>query len=220
MKASCRAAVFDLDGTLLDTCADLAASVNRVLAGFGLPTHPAEDYRAFIGNGARMLVTRALGTTAATPALVDDCLAAFRSDYALHWADATAPFPGIVDMLARLQEKNIPAAVLTNKPHEAALACVARFFPDFRFAMIAGEIPGRPPKPDPAGAMEVAKVLGVDPAEVLYVGDMTVDMTLAKRAGFVAAAALWGYQSREQLEEAGAEIFLEAPGEIAGLFDC
>ncbi len=219
MTQGAKALIFDLDGTLLDTCADLGAAVNRVFARRGIPTHPIAAYRDFIGSGARTLVARALCDLGTNPDLVEVCFRDFLLEYSYGWHNATAPYPGIMELLAALVGRGIPIAILTNKPQAAAHDCVAHFFPAIPFVAVAGEGPGRPPKPDPAGALEVVRSLGLEPCDVLYVGDMTVDMLLAKRAGFAAAAALWGYHTREQLQEAGAEIFLEAPGEILGFFD-
>jgi len=131
------AILFDLDGTLLDTLDDLAAAANRVLDQSGLPTHAHSAYRQFIGDGSRMLVTRAIPDDHRTPDRIEDLLTRFKDDYGRHWKTATRPYPGINDLLCELVRRGIPRAVVTNKPHAFAEDCVHHFFPDIAFQMIS-----------------------------------------------------------------------------------
>ena len=130
---SMKAILFDLDGTLLDTLADLADAANRVLAQDGLPTHDHRAYRHFIGDGSRMLITRALPESHRTPKQVEDYLTRFKNDYRRHWKTATRPYPGIEDLLGELSRRQIPQAVVTNKPQVFAESCLLHFFPEESF---------------------------------------------------------------------------------------
>lgn len=210
-----RAVIFDMDGTLLDTLDDLAGAVNRTLECYGYAMHPVDDYRYFLGDGAEMLVRRALPAEAADT-VVKQILDAFGKDYLEHWADATHPFPEMPELLQTLAEKHIPAAILSNKPHRFVGIIAERFFPGYKFAAVYGQRADVPRKPDPTGALMIARELQCRPAEVLYVGDSGVDMRTAVAAGMVACGALWGFREEPELREAGAAFLVEHPLEIAG----
>lgn len=213
-----KAVLFDLDGTLLDTLEDLADSVNRVLAARGFPAHPVDAYRYFVGNGAAMLVRRALpemvqGDEAAMAA----CLAAFKEDYGQHWRVKTKPYPGVLELLEALTARGIKRAVLSNKPHENTRQCVDALLPQAGFGAVLGQQASLPQKPDPAGALEVAAWLGTSPAAFLYLGDSGVDMQTAVAAGMFPVGALWGFRPREELEANGAQVCIASPLEVLDL---
>ncbi len=214
MSTMQRAVFFDLDGTLLNTIADLAASMNEVLTQRGCPVHPVEDYRYFIGDGVRMLVIRALPPSLRTEEGVQETVQAFREVYARRWKETTRPYPGIEDLLQALVQQEIPLGVVSNKPHEPTLLCMQTFFSQVPFAVIQGMTQDLQPKPDPAGLLAALKFCGADPEHSLYVGDSGVDVQAARRAGLLAVGAEWGFRTREELLDHGAEFVVQHPLEV------
>lgn len=212
------AILFDLDGTLLDTLADLADAANRVLAEAGLPIHPHDAYRRFIGDGSRLLITRALPADRRDPPTVEVFLARFKADYGRNWHAATRPYPGIQDLLRALTRRNIPRAVVTNKPQVFAEDCLGRFFPDTVFQMVWGQKGNRPLKPDPASALAAAEHLQVAPSQCLLLGDSGVDMQTARAAGMQPIGASWGFRPVEELIAAGAWEIVDDPLEVLSWF--
>jgi phosphoglycolate phosphatase len=213
------AILFDLDGTLLDTLDDLAEAANRVLEQAGLPTHTPSAYRRFIGDGSRMLVTRAIPEDHRTPDRIEDLLIRFKDDYSRHWKTATRPYPGINDLLRELVRRGIPRAVVTNKPHAFAEDCVHHFFPDIAFQMIQGQKEDAPLKPHPRPALEAARQLRVAAPECLLLGDSDVDMQTARAAGMLPVGAAWGFRPVAELTAAGAVRVVHTPQEILEYLD-
>jgi phosphoglycolate phosphatase len=207
----CRAVLFDLDGTLLDTLEDLAHAANAALSACGHPTHSVPAYRMLVGAGVRKLFERALPSGRVTPAEIERCAAVFREAYGKGWNIRTRPYDGIDDMLEQVAQRGLAMAVLSNKPDDFTQTCVREYFPDVPFALVLGEKPGVPPKPDPTGARHIVAVLGISPEEFLYLGDTSIDMETARLAGMRPVGALWGFRSQEELVAAGAEIVLEQP---------
>ena len=214
MSTMQRAVFFDLDGTLLNTITDLAASMNEVLTQRGCSVHHVDDYRYFIGDGVHMLVYRALPPSLRTEEGVQETVQAFREVYARRWKETTRPYPGIEDLLQALVKQEIPLGVVSNKPHEPTLTCVQTFFSLVSFTVIQGQIQGTPPKPDPAGLLAALKSCGADPEHSLYVGDSGVDVLAARRAGLRAVGAEWGFRTREELMDHGAEYVIHHPLEV------
>ncbi|WP_165250042.1 HAD family hydrolase [Paludisphaera soli] len=215
---SFRAVLFDLDGTLLDTLEDIGRSANQALQEGGFPLHPIDSYRRFIGDGVAMLFQRALPPDAALDQVaVSTCVAAFGRFYGDGWNVATRLYPGIAGLLDALAARSIPTAVLSNKPDHFTRRCVSHHLADWPFAVVLGQREGTPRKPDPAGAHEIAEALGLDPAEILYLGDSSVDMTTANRAGMFAVGACWGFRGVEELRVHGAVATIAAPGELLRL---
>jgi phosphoglycolate phosphatase len=208
------AVLFDLDGTLLDSLEDLADSMNEVLRRAGFPVHPTAAYRYFVGDGMEMLVRRALPADRSDEATVQACLAAMREEYGRRYAVKSRPYPGVPELLDALAARGVRTAVFTNKPQEAAVQMVAELLGRWRFEQVLGPGPGVPRKPDPSGALEVARRMGFDPGRFLYLGDTATDMLTARGAGMRPVGALWGFRTREELEAAGAEVLLEAPPEL------
>ena len=170
----------------------------------GLPEHPQTAVRGFIGNGSRILVTRAAPKDA-DEALLDRLENSFKTDYDVTWPEGTFPYDGIVELLETLQAKGIPLAVLSNKPHPFTATIVARVFPGIDFKVVLGQLPGIPHKPDPCGALEIANLLGLLPGDCTVIGDSTMDLETARNAGMQAIAVTWGYHDRERLAAAGAD---------------
>ena len=191
--------LWDLDGTLLDTLEDLMDGVNYALARFDLPARTLEEIRAFVGNGARNLLIRALEGRAD----VDEALAAFHEYYDVHCNDKTGPYVGIPEALKILEEK-YPMAIVTNKPHSAAKPLCDRYFPGI---YARGEMAGTPRKPAPDSLLAAMKEIGVNTC--IYVGDSEVDVATAKNTGVPCLTVLWGFRDRAELEQVGAAHFCE-----------
>lgn len=208
-----KACFFDLDGTLLDSLEDLADAGNAALASKGYPTHPADAYRYFVGDGMETLIRRA-----APQGVEEDVLRlltqTMRDEYALGWARKTRPYPGITTMLDELRQRGVVLAVLSNKPHEFTELAVRRFFPNTPFARIQGSPKGGRAKPDPALALAMAAELGLAPEEVLFIGDSRTDMDTAVAAGMFPLGVLWGFRPASELTEHGAKALVEDPIQI------
>ncbi|MDE6112693.1 MAG: HAD family hydrolase [Bacteroidales bacterium] len=214
-----RLVIFDLDGTLVDTLADLAAAMNTVLSRLGYPTHPVADYRFKVGNGVAKLVERSLPEAARQqPAVVADALQQFLDYYNRHDMDATAPYDGIPDLLKRLKARSLQLAVASNKPHAAAVEIVHHYFGQDLFDCIYGQRPGAPVKPDPAIVHDILRTLDVSAGQALYVGDSAVDMETARRSGIPSVGVLWGFRPESELREAGACHIVSHPSEIFRIF--
>ncbi len=211
-----QAAIFDLDGTLLNTLGDLCGAVNAGLAARGYPPIDEEQTRQRVGNGIRNLILRSLpeGTDDGT---IDACLADFRAHYEAHLQDRTRPYPGIPELLRALRTQGVKTAVLSNKYDPASKRLIASFFPGL-VDLTFGEREGVPRKPDPTSAKEVLETLDVPAAETLYIGDSGVDMQTAKNAGLTAAGVTWGFRSREVLLENGADFLVDHPAQLLAHF--
>lgn len=209
------AVIFDLDGTLVNSIDDLADSCNEMLVAYDLPTHDVEAYKYFVGNGVAKLVERALPKEKAeSKEFYDKALAKFRAIYNGKVLNKTRAYSGIRETLAKLMEKEIPMAVCTNKPMEAAKAIINILFEPGTFKIVIGDRPGHPRKPDPTTVLEITKELGVTPDKVAYLGDSGVDMQTAVNAGFLPIGVLWGFRQRDELEANGAQLLLEKPTDL------
>jgi phosphoglycolate phosphatase len=213
------AAVFDLDGTLLDTLDDLADSMNRVLARQGLPAHETPRYRYFVGDGLRKMVERVLPGDERSPETVERLMAAMRDEYGRHWADKTRPYVGIAEMLDGLTQRGIRMSVLSNKPDEFTKLCVERLLAGRRFEVVRGVVPGGPVKPDPAGAIAISREMGVPADRFFYLGDTATDMRTARAAGMYAVGALWGFRDHTELLESGASAVARQPADVLPLLE-
>lgn len=217
MTPDYRACLFDLDGTLLDTLQDLGDSMNRVLADCGFPIHPIEDYRYHVGEGARLLVARALPENQRDEASVDAALQAYRRVYETHWNVHTRPYDGIPALLDALVARGLILGILSNKPHAMTLRCVEGFLARWPFASVLGQRDEVARKPDPAGALEAASLMRVRPNAVLYLGDTATDMETARAAGMFAVGATWGFRPESELRAAGAQAIVKHPREVLTL---
>jgi phosphoglycolate phosphatase len=208
--------IFDLDGTLVDSLPGIANSLNRALDALGLPEHPLAAIRGFIGNGTRILATRA-APSGAGELLIERLEQAFKTDYSQTWQAATTPYAGIIELLEQLQRLHHPLAVLSNKPHPFTTAMVAALFPQVPFAAVLGQRPGIPHKPDPAGVREIAEGLGVAPGACWMIGDSTMDMATARNSGARALAVTWGYHDRADLLATAPDAVIDRPEDLLGL---
>lgn len=202
--------IFDLDGTLLNTIDDLADAANWVCGCNGWPTHTVEEYKKMVGNGIPKLVERFSPTWARDATTLAGTQAQFKARYAAHKMDKTAPYPGMVSTLQLLQNMGIRAAVLSNKADGLCKLIISHYFGE-AFAVVRGQQPGVPTKPDPTGLLEILKQLGADPATTLYVGDSDVDVQTAHNAGLQVVGASWGFRGEAELRAAGADHIIDSP---------
>ena len=211
-------AIFDLDGTLLDTLADIAEASNRSLAELGFPTHPLDDYRTLVGDGVFVLFRRALPAgSAEDPQAVDQCVSAFYRHYDQLWNATSGPYEGISELLDALLGRGMRLAVLSNKPHEFTVSCVRHFFPDIPFDAVLGYRPSVPRKPDPAGVQEILESVGATAESCVYLGDTNTDMQTAHNARCTAIGVTWGFRSAEELAANGATHLIDRPDELLSL---
>lgn len=208
---SIRAAIFDLDGTLANTLNDIAGAMNRSLRLHGLPEYPVADYRYMVGNGVKTLAVRAVGERSDLREAVQ---AEYQRYYSAHALDTAAPYEGIPELLAALVKANIAVCVLSNKPHADTCAVIRHFFPDVPFAVVRGQVPEVPVKPDPTGALLIARELGLAPENCVYLGDTSVDMATAVAAGMFPVGVTWGFRTPEELTASGAAHLIDKPMEL------
>ncbi len=212
-----RAIVFDLDGTLLDTLDDLADSMNRALSGMGLPSHPVDAYRYYVGDGVGMLVERVLPEDRHDPDTVKALTTAFKDEYLQGWNVKTRPYPDIPELLLGLERRGLKRAVYSNKPDRFTRLCVEALLPEHPFAVVLGHREGMPRKPDPSGLHDILSRLEVRPSEALMVGDTATDMDTAAAAGVTSIGVTWGFRPESELRSHGADAILHRPGDLWSL---
>jgi phosphoglycolate phosphatase len=211
--------IFDLDGTLLDTLHDIAGAFNAVLQRHGLPLHAPDAYRRFVGDGAEELARRALPAEWRSAERIALCSREYVSAYGALSPVAALPYPGIPPLLDALTARHLPMAVLSNKSHDNTLASVAALLGAWAFAPVLGLRHGVARKPDPAGAIEIARCLSLPPGRIVFVGDTAIDMQTAAAAGMIPVGACWGFRGETELRAAGARFLLHHPMELIGVLD-
>jgi phosphoglycolate phosphatase len=212
---SIRGVVFDLDGTIAHTLPDIAAAVNLGLQSFGLPPRPFDEVRLMVGEGLPTLCARAV---ADHPEIaVTDMTQRVTQFYREHRLDQARPFDGIPELMDALTARQVPMAVLTNKPHEHTEPIMAALFGRWTFVAIEGYREESRRKPDPRTALEIVALMGASPAEVMMVGDSKTDVLTGINAGMVPVGVTWGYRPAEELVAAGAKFVVSRPGKIVGL---
>ena len=204
--------IFDLDGTLLNTLGDLAASTNYALRQYGMPEHTIDDVRRSVGNGVGKLIERALPGGLTNPQY-EDVLATFRKHYMLHSLDTTAPYPGIESLLHSLRSHGCNVAVVSNKFYNATVELCRHFFAD-TVEVAIGERENIRRKPAPDTVFEAMRQLGVTGEDTVYVGDSDVDVATARNSGIPCISVLWGFRDRDFLIEHGATTFVNTPEDI------
>lgn len=204
--------IFDLDGTLLNTLGDLAASCNYALRTFNMPERTVDEVRRFVGNGVRLLMTRAIPGGDKNPDF-DECYATFRKHYLHHSLDTTAPYPGIREMIDTLKANGKNIAVVSNKFYEATQELVRHFWGD-EIKVAIGERPDIHKKPAPDTVNEALRQLGASRSTAVYIGDSDVDIDTAKNSGMPCISVLWGFRDKEFLLEHGATTLVSTPAEI------
>lgn len=207
-----KAVIWDLDGTLLNTLDDLAASVNAALAMNGMPLRSTEEVRAFVGNGIRNLMMRAVPGGEANPAF-DKALEDFTRHYGAHSRDRTRPYDGILEMLDRLSAEGVKHAIVSNKIDFAVKALSRAYFGE-RMCAAIGDDPSRARKPAPDSVFAAMREMGVTAQETVYVGDSDVDVLTARNAGVPCVAVLWGFRDEACLRAAGAGRLARTPDEL------
>ena len=206
--------IFDLDGTLLDTLGDLAASVNFALRTHGMPEHSIDDVRRFVGNGVRKLMERAIPGGEKNPDF-EATFATFRQYYMEHSLDTTRPYEGIYEMLSELKKRGCRLAVVSNKMMAATQELIRHFFPDtIEVAIGEHEAEGIRKKPAPDTVQAALRQLGVGKEGAVYVGDSDVDIMTARNSGLPCISVLWGFRDRDFLLQHGAETFVSTPRDI------
>ena len=206
--------IFDLDGTLLDTLADLAASCNHALRASGLPEHSTDDVRRFVGNGVRKLIERAVPGGESHP-LFEQTLAIFREHYMTHSLDRTRPYEGILPMLRMLKARGKAVAVVSNK-FDAATKSLCHHFFEGLVDVAIGESERIRKKPAPDTVVEAMRLLGATKEQTVYVGDSDVDIETAANSGIPCISVLWGFRDRDFLLAHGATTLVGSPSEIVG----
>ena len=209
--------IFDLDGTLLNTIADLAAATNQALQYYGYPIHDTDAYRFFVGNGINKLFERALPENERSEENISKIRSQFVPYYDKHNADFSRPYPGISALLSYLQSAGIQIAVASNKYQAATEKLVAHYFPEIHFTAVFGQREGVNVKPDPTIVFDILKLANVRKEDVLYVGDSGVDMQTAANAGVTACGVTWGFRPRTELEEFAPQYITETAEEIKRL---
>ena len=210
-----RLAIFDLDGTLLNTISDLAHSTNYALEQNGFAGHPVDAYKYFIGNGINKLFERALPENEKTEDNIKRIRQSFLQHYETHNTDYTKPYEGIHDLLKKLISKGISIAVASNKYQSATEKLIRYLFPDISFAAILGQREGVPIKPDPAIVHDILKIADTSPEESIYIGDSGVDMQTAANSGIASIGVTWGFRPREELIAAGATFIADTANEVS-----
>lgn len=210
-----QAVLFDMDGTLLDTLEDLQDGVNVVLEKRGYPQHTLEEIREYVGNGAGVLIRRALpeGTSEAE---ISEVLAEYKEWYRIHYCTKTHPYPGVPELLEKLAAAGVKMAVVSNKPDAVTKELAKKFFPGLP---AFGQRDDVPRKPEPQMAWNALETLGVGREQACYVGDSEVDVATAKNAGLPAVIVSWGFRTEEQLRIAGAEIIAATTAELLAQLD-
>jgi phosphoglycolate phosphatase len=197
--------IFDLDGTLLNTIGDLAASVDYVMRSRNLPEHSDAEYRQMVGGGIKRLVERALpASLAANEAYVEECVAQFRRYYVENIDRHTHPYDGMPALLHRLQRCGVKVAVASNKFQHGTERLVAKFFSDIEFVAIEGNREGAPLKPDPQIVRNIMAIADVSAERTIMVGDSGIDIRTAAAAGIASVGVAWGFRFAEELYDAGA----------------
>ena len=210
-----RLVIFDLDGTLLDTRADIASACNHALRSCGFPERPIEDYNTLVGRGIYNLFRQAMPQQMRCDDNVMKMKNFFVPYYDRHIADLTSPYPGVLEMLDRLAAEGISFAVASNKYQAGTEALIERFFGRYDFVSILGQRDGQPIKPDPAIIDEImTSIPGIRAEEVVYCGDSDVDMQTGINAGVRTVGVTWGFRSREELAEYKPWLLADNPDEI------
>lgn len=206
--------IFDLDGTLLNTLADLAVSTNYALCRHGYPGHELQDYRYFVGDGITKLIERALPAEARKESVILRVREEFVGYYQRHKTDLSHPYPGIPELLHQLQALNIRLAVASNKYHQGTTELIRHYFGSDLFAVVSGQRDNVPAKPHPAMVGDILHQTGAKKEHTLYVGDSGVDMQTARNSGLTAIGAAWGFRPRQELEDNGAYRIIKHPREL------
>ena len=208
--------IFDLDGTLLSTLGDLAASCNYALRTNGMPERTVDEVRRFVGNGVKKLMERAIPDGLLNPAF-DKTYADFRQHYMQHNLDTTKPYDGVMELLGELKRRGKNIAVVSNKFYAATQELCRHFFGNELVPVAIGEREDIRKKPAPDTVMEALRQLGASADTSVYIGDSDVDIETARNSGMPCISVLWGFRDRQFLIDHGATTFAEKPQDILSL---
>lgn len=215
-----RGVIFDLDGTLSDSIISIAYCANRALEKYGLSPFVTDRYKYFVGDGAATLIHRCVENQEIDRSdLYEQVKAEYDRLFAVDCMYKVKPYPGIVELLQELKKRQIPIAVLSNKPHPNTLKVIHDLFGDDMFTIVQGQIPQIEKKPSPDGVLYIAEKLGIPAEQFLYVGDTNTDMQTGKNAGAFTVGVLWGFRDRKELEDNDADAIIETPMELLQYLD-
>jgi len=206
--------VFDLDGTLLDTIADIGAAMNTALNEARLPVHPTEAYRGMVGWGLRKLAEAAVPADYAEDGDMDTISARLLASYEANPVVFTRAYDGVIELVQTLCKNGYTLGILSNKSHDLVVQIVERCLPSECFLEVRGVGTDTPHKPDPTGVREVLRILEAKPEKTLFVGDSAVDIKTALAVGAVPVGVSWGFRPVAELEDAGAAFIIDKPHEI------
>ena len=212
-----KAVIFDLDGTLLDTLADIGTGINKGLCRVGYEEHPIRSYRQRIGKGIKNAVRMSLPETA-TEEQYEEVLNFYLSYYPEHCMEKTDYFPGVKEFLNAMVQKGMKMAVISNKTESMAQKIIAHYFSEYTWEFVWGRADSRPLKPAKEAGILACEALGLQPEEVLFVGDGDADMEFASTMGFIGAGVTWGNRDPEQLLAAGADFLVNSWEELLAKF--
>ena len=214
-----KAVCFDLDGTLLDTLDDIAYCTNKILSERGYPLYRVDEFRYFVGDGAKMLMSRVLPAEDRNETLIEECRKDFETIYRECWKRQTLPYQDIPELLNAITKLELKLAVLSNKPQEFTVLTVKHFLQDWNFDIILGQRENVPKKPDPTGMLEICQQLEISSEDFLYLGDTATDMKTAVAAGCYPVGVLWGFRSEKELKDNGAQAIIKNPLDALNLLD-
>ena len=214
MNTCCKAVIFDLDGTLLDTIGDLAVSMNYALKSSGFPERELSHHSWAIGNGLRKYIERCLPEDAISGTLLDEMSDIFSKHYDTHCAVNTVPYEGICNVIEFLNENNISVNILSNKRDGFVKDLALHYFGSYKLDSVYGELPDVAKKPNPEAALKIAQEINIDPCDILFIGDSIYDIVTGKNAGMKTMAVTWGYQPEENLAEKQTDYIVHTPEEI------
>ncbi len=213
-------AIFDLDGTLINTIADLAHGVNYALQRLGFPLHGEEEYRYMVGNGINKLFERALPEGERREDNVLRMREIFIPYYDIHNTDYSYPYRGISELLLSLGDDGVKMAIASNKYQSATEKIIAHYFPEIHFVVIFGQREGVEAKPNPTTIFDIIERAQVEREDVLYIGDSGIDMQTAANAGVAACGVTWGFRQRSELESFHPAYIVDSPKEIRDIIVC
>jgi phosphoglycolate phosphatase len=206
--------VFDLDGTLADSLADIRLAANDVLRHFDCPEYSLEEYNFLVGDGARILFERAIPVEQHSEALISACMADFKTRYATQWRQHTCLYDGIDELLGEIVQREWRLGILSNKPHDFTVEIVSHLLGKYPFDPFFGKREGVAAKPDPVSLLEIATLWNVEPAQILYVGDTNTDMQTGTAAGAITIGVTWGFRPESELRASGADRIATRPLDV------
>jgi phosphoglycolate phosphatase len=209
--------LFDLDGTLANTQEDIADSMNKVLSQHNFPKHNYAEYKYLVGKGLKKLVENSLPENERDITTISICLKEMQTAYKSNCINKTALYPGIFEMLKKIESLNIPIVVFSNKDHNLTKIVCNYLLEGIKITEVLGYTDRFPRKPDPAGVIYLSTKLGVSPKDIIYIGDTDVDMQCANRGNMIATGVLWGFRTEKELIENGAAHIAKKPSDIISI---